>query len=261
MSGIEKEGPRAWLSEMFVSVQGEGPLVGVRQLFVRFQDCHRHCAFCDSAAARGRQPPAVFAFEPAAGQSGARRRPNPVRPADLARLCAELAGPRGRLHSISLTGGEPLRQAAFLRAVLPRLRRRGWKIHLETAGDRVRDLTRVLPWIDYVAMDIKLPSVTGERGRWRAHRRFLERCLQAGCATAVKVVVSRQTREAEWLRAAALVAGVAPRVTLVLQPVTPVGRAAAPRPEQLLRWQALALAAGLRDVRVIPQCHKLMDQR
>ena len=253
--------PRAWLAEMFGSVQGEGPLLGVRQIFVRFQGCHRRCAFCDTAAARGQRRPAYFSFAPAAGQYGARRRPNPVRPADLVRLCAELDAPRGGLHSISLTGGEPLRQAAFLRATLPRLRRCGWKIHLETAGDRVRELARVLPWVDYMAMDIKLPSVAGGRGRWLAHRRFLERCVRAGCATAVKVVVSRQTRAAEVRRAAELVAGVAPRVTLVLQPVTPGRRAAAPRPEQLLRWQALALAAGLRDVRVIPQCHQRLDLR
>jgi len=46
----------------------------------------------------------------------------------------------------------------------------------------------------------------------------------------------------------------------VLQPATAVGRVPAPRPGQLLHWQALALETGLRDVRVIPQAHKLMGQ-
>ncbi len=252
--------PQAWLSEVFCSVQGEGPLLGVRQIFVRFFGCHRQCAFCDTLASQGARAPVTFAVRTAEGRGGADRRPNPVRPADLVQLCAELDQPRGRLHSISLTGGEPLLQADFLCAALPLLKRRGWKIHLETAGDCVRELERVLPWIDYVTMDIKLPSVTGEPGRWLAHRRFLAGCVRAGRKTAVKVIVSRETSEAELRRAAALVAEVASRVTLVLQPAAPVGRVAAPRPEQLLQWQALALETGLRDVRVIPQIHKLMGQ-
>jgi 7-carboxy-7-deazaguanine synthase len=39
-------------------VQGEGPYVGVRQLFVRFYGCHRRCVYCDS-------PETVTAWQPA----------------------------------------------------------------------------------------------------------------------------------------------------------------------------------------------------
>ena len=42
----------AYVSEIFSSVQGEGPCVGERHLFVRFCECHRHCIYCDTPTER-----------------------------------------------------------------------------------------------------------------------------------------------------------------------------------------------------------------
>ena len=36
------------LVEMFSSVQGEGPELGARTLFVRFAECDLRCAWCDT---------------------------------------------------------------------------------------------------------------------------------------------------------------------------------------------------------------------
>ena len=246
-----------WLAEIFCSIQGEGPLVGARQVFVRLAACHRRCRFCDTPAALVTQPK-TWTLETASGRD--RREPNPVAAGRLEATLADL-GSAGSFHSIAFTGGEPLLQAEFLRVALPRLRRAGWKIYLETSGDRWRELAQVLPQLDSIAMDIKLPGVTGQPGTWQAHRKFLGLAAKSRAETFVKIVVAHTTAEAELRRAARLVAAVEPTTPVILQPATPHAGVRAPTTQQLWRWQALAFAVGLRDVRVIPQVHVALNIR
>ena len=248
----------AWLAEIFSSIQGEGLLVGVRQVFVRFAGCHRRCCFCDTPAALMHRPATWQQELP--GRSD-QKCPNPISVEQLAAILRGIQKSSGPFHSLSLTGGEPLLQADFLRGALPRLRRLGWSIYLETAGDRWRELAVILPWLDYVAMDIKLSSVTGQPAAWTAHKRFLQLSAASRAETFVKIVVSRATAETEVRRAIRLVRSVEPCVPVIFQPATPHRGVHAPAPQQLWRWQALAVAAGLRDVRVIPQCHVFLGQR
>jgi len=41
----------AFVDEVFSSVQGEGPRIGERHIFVRFQGCNIRCRYCDTPAA------------------------------------------------------------------------------------------------------------------------------------------------------------------------------------------------------------------
>ncbi|TAN37414.1 MAG: 7-carboxy-7-deazaguanine synthase QueE [Verrucomicrobia bacterium] len=253
-----KKVQKAWLAEIFTSIQGEGPLVGVRQVFLRFAGCHRRCEFCDTPAALMHKP-TVWLQESAPGRD--QKRANPIIVDELVTILRGVRKEVGPVHSLSLTGGEPLLQADFLRVALPCLRRAGWSIYLETTGDRWRELAMVLSWLDFVAMDIKLPSVTGQADAWSAHRKFLKLATASRAETFVKIVVSRETSKDELRRAARLVKKVAVYVPVILQPATPHAGVHAPTATQLACWQALALATGLRDVRVIPQCHVFMGQR
>ena len=39
---------KAKIKEIFASIQGEGPYVGVKQLFIRFCACNLNCDYCDT---------------------------------------------------------------------------------------------------------------------------------------------------------------------------------------------------------------------
>lgn len=238
---------RAPVVEVFSSVQGEGIYVGCRQVFVRFAGCNLACAYCDTSYAREEHALCRVEEEPGSGRW--RHLANPLAPDELAQALAGF--PLHLHHSVSLTGGEPLLYPEFLRRLLPRLKGTRVDIYLETNGTLPRALEAVLDLVDVVAMDVKLPSVTGLQACWDLHRRFLE--LAARRTVFVKAVVGPATPVSEVLAAAALVRDVAPEVPLVLQPVGPGGVP----PAHLLGLQEAALGL-LRDVRVIPQTHRLM---
>ena len=47
----------ATIQEIFSGIQGEGVLVGVRQIFLRFHGCQLHCRYCDTPATARRRLP------------------------------------------------------------------------------------------------------------------------------------------------------------------------------------------------------------
>ncbi len=250
------------LVEVFSSVQGEGPEVGTRTLFVRFGRCDLRCRWCDSpgtwlAAHRAR-------FETAPGSGQWYEEPNPVAPERL--LAAAEALDLAAHRWVSFTGGEPLLQPEALAAAAERLAGRGPGLFLETHGLHADALARVIGRVDLVSMDWKLASDVrresdpkrGEPAPFHPeHRRFLE-VARAAPAVVVKLVITPASGDAEVEEALATVAEVHPGACVVLQPVTPHGPVTE-RPSGE-RMQGLARAAGrrLRDVRVIPQTHPLV---
>ena len=241
---------RAWISEIFSSVQGEGPLAGERHLFVRFCGCHRSCAFCDTPTQRTEQAELTL-------RDGTRRSlQNPFTPHQLFEALVQLD--EDRIHTmISITGGAPLLQIKFMEELLPLLKGSGRKIYLETTGDLPEALDRVIAELDWISMDIKLPSVTLEAPQWQAHLNFLTRCVnRSDVRFFIKVVVSAHTEEDDLRILGEQVRQTAPRALLVLQPLTPSEKMkAVPTPEQLLAWQEMLLRMGVAEVRVIPQMH------
>lgn len=249
------------LVELFSGIQGEGPNVGRRQLFLRLAGCNRHCAYCDQPEARTVPQQALLELSP--GMRDFRQVPNPVAADTVARAVRRLHRPVGLHHALAVTGGEPLLQEAFLAALLPRVRAAGLRVLLETNGTKPEVFRTLLPDVDIVSMDLKLPSATGQPMPIRAHRRFLRLAVRHGLDLTVKAVVASATTCSELRRAARIVAAVKRSVPFVLQPVTAVAGQRGPRPprpEALLALQEAA-ARELADVRVIPQTHKITGQR
>ncbi|WP_448525674.1 7-carboxy-7-deazaguanine synthase QueE [Parathermosynechococcus lividus] len=257
---LDLEGVSVPLVEIFSAIQGEGANVGTRQLFIRFAGCDLRCTYCDSAHTWG--VPAIALLETIAGDRQFQRVANPLSGIQILAAVAQLHHPH--LHdSISLTGGEPLLHALALATLLPALRAATQlPLYLETGGHHPRALERVLPYLDSVGMDIKLPSVSGEC-HWPAHQQFLTLCDRAGVEVFCKVIISALTTPTDLATMAELVATVNPRIPVFLQPVTPIGTGRLtqpPTPAQVLAWQAY-LKKDLAHVRVIPQTHKFLGQR
>ncbi|MGD1902176.1 MAG: 7-carboxy-7-deazaguanine synthase QueE [Geitlerinemataceae cyanobacterium] len=264
--------PAARAVEIFSAIQGEGANCGTRQIFVRFALCDLRCYFCDSANTWTASD--NCAVEATPGRRNFETYPNPI-PLDLMLDWVDRQNVP-RLHdSVSITGGEPLLHAHFLREFLPRVKRRtGLPVYLETAGHRPDRLDGVLEYCDEIGMDIKLPSVSGEE-RWSAHGEFLQRCVEAGVPLFLKAIVSANTTQEDLDCLRQLVCEVDPRLALFLQPVTPLDaelhdrnqslrsdaytEQLAPSPQQVLDWQ-YSLKRSLDDVRVIPQTHKMLGQ-
>ena len=249
------------LQEVFSSIQGEGLLVGVRQVFVRLFGCHLDCMYCDTPETKSvLQPkgflPPKFRVEDPPGSRTFRSETNPVDPQAVLNVIVDLERRYGPHHSVAITGGEPLLQAEGLVELLPLLHGRGLPVYLETAGDLVRQLARVVLWLGWIAADIKLPSVSRDTDLFDRHDAFLEVACASRAEVFAKCVVAADTPEEELERAAELC--MRHTVTLVLQPVTSVSpEQTPPSAGQLLEWATHLTRLGA-EVRVIPQLHKVM---
>lgn len=220
------------VQEIFSSLQGEGIYAGQPHIFLRFSGCNLACSFCDE------QGIDVCSMHIA-------------RIAERIKTLDQEEGPHAYL---SLTGGEPLLYPDAmlqLRALLPGT----LPFYLETNGTLADAFLRVRKAVAVVAMDIKLPSMTGERDCFDEHRSFLAVVEKSRVPLFVKIVVS-ETADADEVRSAvALVAAVSKDIPLVLQPVTVDGCCTV---SGRLRWLQREAAAQVRDVRIIPQIHRLV---
>ena len=238
--------PVAYLSEVFGSVQGEGMGAGVPAVFLRFAGCNLACDYCDTPAARTR--PRAFSMQ---SETAFDRVGNPIECSDLIRVIEQ------RFRSqrlVVFTGGEPLLQPSAVRCMGEGLKAGGLKIHLETNGTLPEALREVRDTVDFVGMDIKLPSTQGGRDFGDLHRVFLQ-ALEDGRA-AVKVVVPGGSSDREVLDAVRLIADVNHTLPVFLQPVF-VGAQPQVEGGRLLRLLAEA-SRWLDDVRISVQIHKIL---
>ncbi|MBU8923470.1 MAG: 7-carboxy-7-deazaguanine synthase QueE [Bacteroidales bacterium] len=291
---VEAGLPAVYLSEIFCSVQGEGIYVGVTQIFLRLAGCSFCCGYCDTRDAAVTPKEYMVAgmvgtdeFDGTVGKGdGQTTFPNPVTAPVLSAYLEKYVPSIPGLHSLSVTGGEPLEQPDFLEAFLPLFRRSGIPVYLETNGLHESAAARIAPLVDIVSMDIKLPSLclpggevvdkggapdsgtTGKRADasmtgndiFDIYSRVIP--VFARKDLFVKVVIDDGFDPVEFEKAVDQVARTDPSIPFVIQPVTSSQMIGCKPPtnEKLMFARGIA-AAVLEDVRVIPQCHKLLGIR
>ena len=217
---------KAKITEIFSSIQGEGMYLGQLQTFVRFYGCNLKCGFCDEAKNK---------YKEYSGQE----------------LIKAIIKEKNKV--VSLTGGEPLLYAGFLKDVLPLLKKKGFTVYLETNGTLKNKLLDIIDFLDIISMDIKLPSSTGDRAFWKAHYDFLK--ASDGKEVFVKTVITNKTTLADIKKAISVIEKINKAIFFILQPVTCNNRIQ--KIEHLQEFLELS-RSRLDNARIIPQVHKIL---
>lgn len=224
---------QAKINEIFDSIQGEGPYIGYRQLFVRFCGCNLLCDYCDTEFSKGD----LYSVEALMEK---------VKSYDLQYI-----------HSISLTGGEPLLQYEFLRDFLPEIKNAGMKIYLETNGTLDKPLQQVLEFVDIIAMDFKLNSCAKIGDLYSKHEKFLEVLKNSQKEVFAKIVFDEKIQDFEINESTKLAQKY--QIPLVLQPKM-VGSKPAVSQDEIIKIMNKFLEKHT-DTRMIGQVHKFFEIR
>lgn len=161
---------KAKINEIFPSIQGEGPVVGYKQLFIRFCGCNLNCAYCDTEFQTGKDFSTRELYD---------------------KITTEYN--LSTFHSISLTGGEPLLSTEFLKEFLPMVKGKT-KIYLETNATLFDKLPEIKQYLDIISADIKLQSSTGLTTT-ELHRKFFAKCKDT--KTFAKIVFDKNITDEE----------------------------------------------------------------
>ncbi len=150
------------VTEIFLSLQGEGRSVGLPTTFVRLSGCPLRCSYCDTEYAfSGGEVRSIGSVLEQVVENGARH--------------------------VTVTGGEPLAQSGVY-PLLSELCDAGFQLSLETGG--MIDISRVDPRVSRV-VDLKTPgSGEAEKNHWENLGHLTER-------DQLKVVIVDRT-DYEW---------------------------------------------------------------
>ncbi len=216
------------IKEIFESIQGEGPYIGVNQLFIRFSKCNLACNYCDTDFSSN------------------------LKEYSLDELINEVNNHKN-IHSISLTGGEPLTESKFLNEFLKKVNK---KIYLETNGTLYKNLEEIIDYVDIISMDIKLPSSSG-LDYFESHKKFIDISVKNKKEIFLKVVFNEKITEEEIISTINLAKE--NNLLIILQPQTENNKIIT---SSEMLYNIFSKYINLyKNIRLIPQVHKFMELR
>lgn len=214
------------IKEIFVSVQGEGPYVGYKQLFIRFCGCNLSCKYCDTDYSETQSK--EYSVD------------------DL----VDIISSNLDCHSVSLTGGEPLMRAGFLKEFLPKC---PLPVYLETNATLAGEVKEIIDYIDYISADIKIPSCSGCSDLWDEHDSFFKATSHKDLFA--KVVFYSNITDEEINKASKLCAKYG--IELILQPRMNNNKIGFS--DEVIEIILDKFIQKYKKVRVIPQVHKFIN--
>ena len=219
----------ARINEIFSSIQGEVPVVGCKQLFIRFCGCNLNCGYCDTDFTGGKTYTPQTLYEKISKEYNLKT-----------------------FHSISLTGGEPLLSYKFLKEFLPLIKET--KIYLETNATLISEFSHIKNNIDIVAADIKLPSSSGVNILDK-NAEFLREC--SDIAAFAKIVFDKNITDEEIKFCTDI--GKEAGIELILQPkMDDTGMSVSPEFCEKILDKFTSIYP---NTRLIPQVHKFINVR
>lgn len=227
---------KAKIKEVFTSIQGEGPYIGIKQLFIRFCGCNLKCNYCDTVCeiSAKEEEESLHEFTP-------EELLKHIKNYDLKTI-----------HSISITGGEPLLWTDFLKDFLPRLDN---KVYLETNATLSSPLKEIIDYVDYIAADIKLPSASGLANSFALHDEFFKVAVHYKKDLFAKIVFDADILDTEIENCAKLADKY--NLALVLQPKMNANDLSMTKEKLFETMDKFLLVHP--NTKLIPQVHKFLE--
>ncbi|KZX17645.1 7-carboxy-7-deazaguanine synthase [Methanobrevibacter cuticularis] len=224
--------------EIFSSFQGEGILIGRRQIFIRFAGCNLSCKYCDTIESQSVTSGTELSVEETIKKVKA------LETSDL--------------HSISFTGGEPLLYVDFINEFMDKT---DYNFLLETNGT-LPDFLSKINQIDYVSLDIKLPEHFDNEMEYEIFEdeiKSLKLLIEHNINIYCKVVVLPSTESKTIKMILERLKDEIPKnsnIPIVIQPSSPINKWKI-HTKKLFEFSEII--GDYLDVLMIPQVHKILD--
>lgn len=239
-------GNRVQLSEIFTSIEGEGPFFGTKTMFIRLAGCHLGCHWCDTTYALGMN-------------SGKSYLINEVKDLIIKQL-------QPSTYKINFTGGEPLIQYEAVAELGKFIKRnKGPRTYIESSCFDSSRFAEILPYIDICKIEFKMSDSRAVDYKNYADLLYNEiRCLNLAISqsksTYIKIVVTNSTNIIEFRNLVKEIFKVANANNLIGFVIQPSYGMDEPTLEKLLGFYDCVYPV-YEEVRIVPQLHKLIGAR
>jgi 7-carboxy-7-deazaguanine synthase len=237
---------RIQLSEIFTSIEGEGPFFGTKTMFVRLAGCHLSCRWCDTTYALGMNTGKSYSI------------------CEVKDLIIELLQPS--TYKINFTGGEPLIQHEAVAELAKFMKQKGGlRTYIESSCFDSFRFSEVLPYIDICKIEFKMSD-----SKVVDHKNYSDllhnetQCLNLAVSqhksTYIKIVVTNSTNLEEFRNLVKEIfenARACDLIGFVIQPSYGVDE---PPLTKLLGFYDCVFPV-YEEVRIVPQLHKLIGVR